>query len=140
MLTARCSSKQEDEALHAVFRKSMCHYRAEQHMRAPCRVLLGAIGLLVSSTIAFSGTARIEIKGNRAVVIREGGITVMTCGPATSRTCITIDLGAGNPGGGYPDKATLYDFDSQIGDFNCIYLGPGPSGDPSQDATVIPEP
>lgn len=55
-------------------------------------------------------------------------------------TCITIDLGAGNPRGGYPDKATLYDFDSQIGDFNCIYLGPGPSGDPSQDATVIPEP
>lgn len=70
----------------------MCHYRAEQHMRAPGRVLLGATGLLVSSTIAFSGTARIEIKGDRAVVIGEGGTTVMTCGPATSRTCITVPV------------------------------------------------
>ncbi len=103
------------------------------------RALLVTSGLLLSSTIAFS-TTTIELKGDQSIVYPCGGRTCISCGPATQRTCAVIRLGEGNPGGGYPDKATLYSMDSQISEFNCIYLVAGPSGDPTQDATVIPEP
>ncbi len=104
------------------------------------RVLLVTIGLLLSSTFAFS-IPRIELKGDQAVYYPCGdGKWCVSCGPATERTCAVIELGGGNPARGYPDKATLYNMGSQISQFNCIYIGAGPSGDPTQDASVIPEP
>ncbi|MCX7930118.1 MAG: hypothetical protein N2663_05300 [Chlorobi bacterium] len=104
------------------------------------RILLIGLGLLAASTLSYAGTIQIELKGDQVIVWQEGGVTYMTCGPATPKTCAVITLGAGNPGGGYPDKATLYDGGSEVGNFNCTYLGAGPSGDPTRDAAVIPEP
>lgn len=92
------------------------------------------------ATTAWAAT-EVKLYGDQAVYYPCGGDRMcLSCGPATKKVCATIELGGGNPGGGYPDKATLYNQGTVVSTFNCIYLGPGPSGDPTQDAALIPEP
>lgn len=84
--------------------------------------------------------SEIEIHGDQAIVYDCPTGTCVSCGPATAKVCARIKLGGGDPSRGYPDKAALYANGVQTSTFNCIYLGPGPSGDPTQDAALIPEP
>jgi hypothetical protein len=108
-------------------------------MRSLSSLLLTALVLLVCGTVAHARTVTF-LFGDRAIVITQGGTTITTCDPPSGRVCAIVFQGEGNPQRGYPDKVELYDMDILTGKFNCIYLGPGPSGDSSRDASVIPEP
>lgn len=106
-------------------------------MRSLSSLLLTALVLLVCGTVAHAGV-EITLYGKRATTTINGSQTVITCDPG-SGVCAKVRLGM-VPESGYPDRAELYDMGTLTGQFNCIYLGPGPSGDPSRDASVIPEP
>ncbi|GBD06073.1 hypothetical protein HRbin20_01674 [bacterium HR20] len=104
------------------------------------RLALATAATLALSTTAWATTETIYIFGDSPIVYPCPGGSCVTCIPPSSRVCAAIERGEGNPAAGYPDKATLYSDGVQTSTFNCIYLGPGPSGDPTQDAALIPEP
>lgn len=104
------------------------------------RLALATAAALALSTTAWAGTETIYLFGESPVSFPCGGGTCVTCLPPSSNICAAIKRGGGDPSRGYPDKAALYANGVETSTFNCIYLGPGPSGDPSQDAALIPEP
>lgn len=103
------------------------------------RLALAAAAALALSTTAWAHT-EIQLIGRSPVARPCGDAMCVTCYPPANSVCAIIVVGGGNPSRGYPDQATLYDDGVQTSTFNCIYLGPSPSGDPSQDAALIPEP
>lgn len=113
---------------------------SEVTMSFRSKMVLTSVAALVLNATAWAGNEKIYLYGETPISFPCGGASCVTCYPPAPNVCAIIDRGGGIPGGGYPDKATLYANGVQTSTFNCIYLGPGPSGDPTQDAALIPEP